>query len=162
MREHGHGLFCRFLFRSVRRTSRAVAIDPEPPQMTDRSESFREDVRFKVLRMLEGDTHYSQRDIADALGVSLGGVNYCLKALIQKGYVKVANFRHSNNKLRYAYVLTPSGIAERTMLTGRFLQRKMREYDAIKAEIDALMQESAPETEDARRPQETARGVERG
>lgn len=109
--------------------------------MTDRSETFREDVRFRVLRMLENHPEYSQRDIADALGVSLGGINFCLKALIDKGHVKVANFRQSDNKLRYAYVLTPNGIAERTLLTGRFLQRKMKEYEAIKAEIDMLMEE---------------------
>ncbi len=95
--------------------------------MAERQGRFREDVRFKVLRMLEGHPEYSQRDIADALGVSLGGVNYCLRALVDKGHVKVANFRQSNNKLRYAYVLTPSGIAERALLTGRFLQRKMKE-----------------------------------
>lgn len=106
--------------------------------MTDRRGNFREDVRFRILRMLEERPEYSQRDIADALGISLGGVNYCLKALIEKGHVKVANFRRSDKKLRYAYVLTPSGIAERALLTGRFLQRKLEEYEAIKAEIEAL------------------------
>lgn len=109
--------------------------------MTNRSESFREDVRFRVLRVLESHSEYSQRDIAGTLGVSLGGINFCLKALIEKGHVKVANFRQSDNKLHYAYVLTPSGIAERARLTSRFLQRKMREYEAVKAEIDLLMQE---------------------
>ncbi|NIJ19289.1 EPS-associated MarR family transcriptional regulator [Sphingomonas naasensis] len=109
--------------------------------MTERRDIFREDVRFKVLRMLEQNPDYSQRDIADALDISLGGVNYCLKALIEKGHVKVSNFRQSDNKLRYAYALTPSGIAERAMLTTRFLHRKMKEYEAIKAEIDALLEE---------------------
>ena len=118
--------------------------------MAERKGRFREDVRFKVLRMLEGHPEYSQRDIADALGVSLGGVNYCLRALIDKGHVKVANFRQSNNKLRYAYVLTPSGIAERALLTGRFLQRKMKEYEAIKAEIDALIEDGASAADDLR------------
>jgi len=129
----------------------------------ERQGRFREDVRFKVLRMLEGHPEYSQRDIADALGVSLGGVNYCLRALIDKGHVKVANFRQSNNKLRYAYVLTPSGIAERALLTGRFLQRKMKEYEAIKAEIDALIEDGAIAADDLRPGlvDEAAAGAER-
>jgi len=131
--------------------------------MAERQGRFREDVRFKVLRMLEGHPEYSQRDIADALGVSLGGVNYCLRALIDKGHVKVANFRQSNNKLRYAYVLTPSGIAERALLTGRFLQRKMKEYEAIKAEIDALIEDGAIAADDVRQGlvDEGAAGAER-
>ena len=95
-----------------------------------------------MLRTLEAHPEYSQRQIADELGVSLGGVNYCLKALVEKGHVKVNNFRRSDNKLGYAYVLTPSGIAERAKLAGRFLQRKMREYEAIRAEIDALTKEA--------------------
>lgn len=118
--------------------------------MPSHSDRFREDLRFKVLRMLENRPESSQRDIADALGVSLGGVNYCLKALIAKGHVKMNNFRESNNKLRYAYVLTPSGIAERALLTGRFLQRKMKEHAAIMAEIDALLQDSLPSGSQAR------------
>lgn len=114
--------------------------------MKDRQESFREDVHFRVLRTLESHPYYSQRDLADALGVSLGGINYCLRALIEKGHLKVDNFRRSDNKLRYAYVLTPSGIAERAKLAGRFLQRKMREYEAIKAEIDALTAEAGEQS----------------
>jgi len=116
--------------------------------MNDRRESFREDVHFRVLRTLEAHPHYSQREIADALGVSLGGINYCLKALIEKGYLKVDNFRRSDNKLRYAYVLTPSGMAERAKLAGRFLQRKMREYEAIRAEIETLTQEAGDDVQD--------------
>lgn len=109
--------------------------------MNDRQASFREDVRFKILRMLETHPEYSQRDLADALGISLGGVNYCLQALIDKGFVKVANFRRSDNKRGYAYLLTASGISERALLTSRFLQRKIREYDIVKAEIEDLMRE---------------------
>lgn len=110
--------------------------------MTERHDSFREDVRFKVLRALEQHPEYTQRDIARELGVSLGGVNYCLQALVEKGHIKIANFRQSDNKLRYAYVLTSSGIAERALLTQRFLRRKMQEYETIKAEIDALVSEA--------------------
>jgi EPS-associated MarR family transcriptional regulator len=125
--------------------------------MPPHPDSFREDLRFKVLRMLETSPECSQRHIAEALGVSLGGVNYCLKALIAKGYVKMANFTQSNNKLRYAYVLTPSGISERALLTGRFLQRKMKEHAAIMAEIDALLQDGLPRHEEPGSPtQESA------
>jgi EPS-associated MarR family transcriptional regulator len=109
--------------------------------MTDRQSEFREEVRFRILRMLEARPESTQRDLASELGISLGGVNYCLKALIEKGFVKVANFRRSDNKLGYAYVLTPGGIAERALLTGRFLQRKIREYETIRAEIQDLTRE---------------------
>lgn len=108
-----------------------------------RTDDFREDVRFRILRVLELHPEYSQREIANSLGVSLGGVNYCLRALVEKGHVKVANFRRSETKLRYAYVLTPSGVAEKAVLTSRFLQRKIKEYEALKAEIDALTEGAA-------------------
>ena len=105
------------------------------------TKSVSEDTRFRVLRLLEQNPDLSQRDIANSLGVSLGCVNYCLKALAEKGQVKIRNFRASEHKLRYAYVLTPKGLAERAALTGRFLKRKMVEYDALKAEIDDLEKE---------------------
>jgi len=98
----------------------------------------KEDTRFRVMRILEEEPELSQREIAQRLGISLGGVNYCLNALIEKGQVKVRNFRASNNKIRYAYILTPKGIADKTAMTGRFLQRKLAEYEALKAEIQAL------------------------
>lgn len=100
-----------------------------------------EDTRFRVLRLLEGNPDISQRQIADALGISLGGVNYCLKALIDRGFVKVKNFRNSQNKMAYAYFLTPTGIAEKTGLATRFLKRKMSEYESLKAEIESLKSE---------------------
>lgn len=80
----------------------------------------------------------TQRQIAEALGISLGGANYCLRALAGKGFVKIKNFRNSNNKMGYAYLLTPKGITEKTALTARFLKRKMEEYEALKAEIESL------------------------
>lgn len=83
----------------------------------------------------------SQRQIADALGVSLGGVNYCLRALIGGGMVKVRNFHLSDNRLRYAYILTPQGAAVKATLTASFLRRKMAEYEALKAEIERLKTE---------------------
>jgi EPS-associated MarR family transcriptional regulator len=94
------------------------------------------------MRILEINPDLTQRELADALGVSVGGLNYCLKALIQKGFVKVNNFRKSKNKFGYVYVLTPAGAVEKAKLTGRFLQRKMQEYEAIKTEIEALSRES--------------------
>ncbi len=100
-------------------------------------------MQFRVLRMLDGNPELSQRQIAGELKISLGAVNYCLGALIEKGQIKVRNFRSSDNKLRYAYILTPRGVSEKARLTGAFLKRKMAEYEALKAEIDALAAEQA-------------------
>ena len=80
----------------------------------------------------------TQREIADALGISLGGVNYCLKGLVERGNVKVQNFRTSTNKLAYAYVLTPRGIRSRAALTKTFLARRLAEYEALRDEIESL------------------------
>ena len=102
-----------------------------------RSQQRREDVDFRVLRFLEEHPDHSQRDMSRALGLSIGGVNYCLQALVAKGLVKMENFRTSRNKLGYLYVLTPQGIAERMSLTNRFLHRKLAEHEALKAEIEA-------------------------
>lgn len=85
----------------------------------------------------------SQRNLAEAVGIGLGSVNYCLKALIDKGLIKLSNFSSSDDKRRYAYILTPKGLSERTVLTGRFLQRKMAEYETLKAEIESLKGELA-------------------
>lgn len=83
----------------------------------------------------------TQREIAEKLGVSTSGLNYCLKALVDKGWVKVQNFGNSKNKFGYMYILTPRGLAEKATLTGRFLARKMQEYEALRAEIDSLTAE---------------------
>ena len=91
-----------------------------------------------MMRLLQDDPDMTQRELAQELGISTSGLNYCLKALIDKGWVKVHNFTHSKNKFGYVYVLTPVGIAEKVAMTARFLQRKMREYDELKAEIDGL------------------------
>jgi EPS-associated MarR family transcriptional regulator len=103
-----------------------------------------DDVRFRVLRVLQDSPDLSQRQIAGEVGVSVGAVNYCLHALVEKGQIKVHNFQCSNNKLRYAYILTPHGVAEKMRLTGAFLKRKVAEYDALKAEIASLEAEFAP------------------
>jgi EPS-associated MarR family transcriptional regulator len=94
------------------------------------------------MRLLDARQQLSQREAATSLGMSLGKVNYCLKALIAKGFVKAENYRNSNNKLAYFYLLTPSGIAAKAELTRQFLARKMREYDELKLEIERLRQES--------------------
>ena len=100
-----------------------------------------QEAHFKVLRLLEGNPQMNQRDLAAAAGVSLGKTNYCINALLDKGLIKVQNFKSSKRKLAYAYLLTPAGIAEKAALTQRFLTRKMEEYDALKAEIEQLKQD---------------------
>ena len=109
--------------------------------MTSRRSQLQEDTYFRVLRMLQDNPDMTQREIAQSLGLSTSGLNYCLKALIDKGWVKVHNFSQSKNKFGYIYVLTPQGIAEKLALTSRFLKRKLNEYDALKAEIEGLQAE---------------------
>ncbi|PJI89787.1 MarR family EPS-associated transcriptional regulator [Sphingomonas koreensis] len=109
--------------------------------MSGKSDQFREDVRFRVLRLLQSHPEYSQRQVAQELGVSLGAVNYCLNALAERGLVKIRRFTNSNNKLGYAYILTPAGVAEKAGLVGAFLQRKRAEFEIIKAEIETMQAE---------------------
>lgn len=97
-----------------------------------------EDTRFRVLRVLQENPELSQRQLAEAVGVSVGGVHYVLSALIDKGMVKLGNFKAAEDKRRYAYILTPKGVAEKTAITRRFLARKIEEYEALKAEIKEL------------------------
>lgn len=101
-----------------------------------------EDLRYKLLKLLAEEPQISQRDLAIRLGISVGKTNYCLSALVEKGLVKINNFRRANNKLAYAYFLTPSGIEEKARVTVSFLQRKMREYAELHDEIEALRQET--------------------
>ena len=93
------------------------------------------------MRVLEDSPEATQREIANELGVSLGGVNYCIKALVDMGLVKLNNFAKSNRKVGYAYILTPDGISEKAKITARFLKRKMAEYEQLKNEIDRLKAE---------------------
>jgi EPS-associated MarR family transcriptional regulator len=106
------------------------------------STQTQEDTAFRVMRLLQSNPDLTQRELAQELGVSVGGLNYCLKALIDKGWVKMQNFSQSKNKFGYVYILTPAGMAEKAALTSRFLKRKMSEYEALKAEIDALQNET--------------------
>ena len=97
---------------------------------------LQEDVRFRILRLLGHNPEMSQRDLAQALGISTGGTHYVLKALVDKGLIKFGNFTASDDKRRYAYVLTPKGLAEKAALTRRFLIRKLAEYEMLRAEIE--------------------------
>lgn len=105
--------------------------------------SLHDETHLKVPRLLESTPNINQRKLAEALGVSLGKTNFCLNALLDKGLVKIENFRTSTRKLNYAYLLTPAGIAEKAALTSRFLKRKMREYELLRAEIGLLQEQVA-------------------
>jgi len=107
----------------------------------NRRAKTQEDTNFRVMRLLEENPDLTQRELAERLGISVGGLHYCLKALMQKGLVKMRNFSHSKNKFGYVYMLTPSGMAEKAAITQRFLRRKIEEYESLKAEIDALKQD---------------------
>lgn len=102
------------------------------------------------MRLLDTRQRVSQREVASTLGMSVGKVNYCLKALIAKGFVKAENYRNSRNKLAYFYLLTPSGISAKAEMTRQFLASKMREYDELRAEIERLRHESERESAEAR------------
>ena len=110
--------------------------------MTNKTK-IQDEARFQILRQLHDNPQLSQRELGERVGISLGAVNYCLRALMEKGFVKAGNFSRSANKLGYAYVLTPAGMAEKSLLTVRFLRRKMEEYRALEQEIDALSREAA-------------------
>lgn len=111
--------------------------------MTSRQSKIQEDTYFRIMRILQETPDLSQRDLADQLGMSLGGLNYCLKALMEKGFVKLENFQNSKHKFKYVYVLTPAGMAQKMAMTAHFLRRKMEEYEALKVEIEALKAEAA-------------------
>jgi EPS-associated MarR family transcriptional regulator len=106
-----------------------------------------EDFHFRVLSLLQEDPDLSQRELARVLGVSNGKLHYCMKALIDKGLVKLSNFANSKHHLGYAYLLTPAGIAEKAGMTSRFLKRKLAEYEALHVEIAALQAEISGERE---------------
>lgn len=103
---------------------------------------MQDEITYKLLKSIEEDPSQSQRELSKSLGISLGKLNYCLKALIDKGLVKANNFRRNENKSDYLYLLTPKGVDEKARVTMRFLQRKMHEYELLKKEIAALQQEA--------------------
>lgn len=101
-----------------------------------------DEYRYKILKLLETQPEISQRELAKSLGVSLGKANFCLKALMEVGLIKATNFRNSQNKLAYMYLLTPTGIEAKSAITVSFLRSKLREYELLQLEISSLMQES--------------------
>ena len=96
------------------------------------------DIHLDLLRKLEANPEYTQRELSQEMGVSLGKVNYCMKKLIEKGWVKLMSFSHNQNKVGYIYLLTPNGIDEKTRLTFAFLKIKIKEYETLKKEINLL------------------------
>ena len=101
-----------------------------------------DEYRYKILKILEQKPEISQRNLARELGISLGRVNFCLKALVEVGLLKATNFRNSRNKLAYMYLLTPRGVKEKSLITERFLKAKLQEYADLEAEINMLRSET--------------------
>jgi EPS-associated MarR family transcriptional regulator len=101
-----------------------------------------DEVHYQLMRLLEANPGLSQRDAARALGISLGKVNYCFQALMNRGWVKATNFKNSQNKAAYLYVLTPRGLRGRAAMTVRFLKQKMREYERLRLEIEEMRRET--------------------
>ena len=102
------------------------------------------ETHYKVLRQIEENPEITQRELARELGVSLGKANYCLKALIQKGWIKANNFKNNKNKAAYAYLLTPKGIEKKAQITVAYLKNKMKEYESLREEITQLKSELDP------------------
>ena len=100
-----------------------------------------EEITYRLIKAIEANPEASQRELAREMGISLGKLNYCLKGLTEKGLIKMQNFRNSQNKLAYVYLLTPKGIEAKARITARYLKRRMAEYEALKAEIEQLQAE---------------------
>ncbi len=103
---------------------------------------MQDEITYKILKSIEENPNQSQRELSKSLGISLGKLNYCLRALVDKGWVKARNFKENPNKAGYLYLLTPSGVEQKTKVTVRFLKRKMQEYEQIKTEIEQLQNEA--------------------
>lgn len=105
-----------------------------------------EEIRYKLMRLLDANPGMSQRDVARELGISLGKANYCLRALMQKGWIKATNFKNSQNKAAYMYLLTPHGVEQKGALTLKFLKLKIREHEMLRVEIEQMRKEAAGAT----------------
>ena len=110
--------------------------------MASRREEHQEDVRLRVMRLIDENSEMSSRQIADKVGIANGSAYYVLTALVKKGFVKLENFKNSQRKGQYSYLLTPKGIREKSLLTHRFIARKRQEFDALRAEIESLEEET--------------------
>ena len=106
--------------------------------MSQKNKSIDPDIHFRVLHVLEENSSITQRELAQKLGISLGSVNFCLKALIDIGHIKVKNFQKNPDKSVYLYLLTPQGLKQKALLTAGFLKRKLKEYRALKNEIESI------------------------
>ena len=104
-----------------------------------------EETHYRLLNLIEENPAISQRQLAESMGVSVGKINYCIKALVKVGHIKLNNFKRSQNKMGYAYLLTPTGIKEKAQVAVRFLEIKQRQYDVIKKEIEELQAKLAAE-----------------
>lgn len=111
-----------------------------------------DETHYRILRLLEAQPEISQRQLANELGISLGKANYCLQALLAKGWIKAEHFKNSRNKLAYSYLLTPEGIERKAKIAVRFLRRKTAEFEEIKREIEQLRQEVATQIPEQPRP----------
>ena len=116
--------------------------------LASRREDQRYEVRLRVLRLVQANPELSTRKIAEDVGISNGSAFYVLAALVEKGFLKVDNFKNSSSKGRYAYILTPKGLREKTLLTARFIERKREEYKDLRAEIEALEREAGLAVDD--------------
>lgn len=114
--------------------------------MSTRRQSSNDDTLFWTLKALQDNPAATQRQLAKEVGINVSTIHFCLKALVEKGWIKASNFSKSPNKLGYAYLLTPTGVSEKAALTRRFLQRKIVEYDKLREEIEALKLASAEAT----------------
>ena len=123
------------------RQSSCGSLTQSPSIMTTQRDKLREDVQFRILRLLQDNPKMSQRELAKAVGLSTGGIHYVLSALLAKGLLKIENSTTAEDKRRYAYVLTRRGLATKADLTTRFLVRKMADYELLKAEIDEVCED---------------------
>ncbi len=112
--------------------------------MTTRHQTANDETVFWTLKLLQRNPGMTQRTLAKEVGINVSSINFCIKALIEKGWIKMGNFSNNPNKLGYAYLLTPTGVAEKAALTRQFLQRKMAEYEKLREEIEALQLEAEP------------------
>ena len=117
--------------------------------MATRRQTANDDTLFWTLKLLQEKPGVTQRTLAKEVGINVSSINFCLKALVENGWIKMGNFSKNPDKLSYTYLLTPRGVAEKAALTRRFLQRKMAEYEKLRAEIEALAL-------NAERPMQTA------
>jgi EPS-associated MarR family transcriptional regulator len=113
--------------------------------MTTRRQTANDDTLFWTLKVLQENPGVSQRTLAKEVGINVSTINFCLKAMVEKGWIKMGNFSKNPDKLSYAYLLTPTGVAEKAVLTRRFLQRKVAEYEKLRDEIEALRLEAKPD-----------------